>query len=202
MALAPSMTAGSVRPRCGVKSLSSDFRELGFKSGQHGFDPLRHEARYGSRLRDQDKSGLQLLVASPHGLYPSVHVAERRSPSRDRYSPDHSHAGPVQGPVCKRCESTGVDSLKTILQQQQDDAMLDLVGLCRVRRVTQSSRGCASWLGVRALSSSPTPLARYRTCVQVWRRCSILGEVSVQCSRWLDDWTSRLIHAAIYYDHR
>ena len=89
------------------------------------------------------------------------------------------------GPVCQRCESTDADSLKTIVLQQQDDALLDLVGLCRVWRVTQSSRGCASWLGVRALSSSPTPLARYRTCVQVWRRCSILGEVSVQCSRWL-----------------
>ena len=84
MALALSMTAGSVCPRCGGKSLSSDLGELGFKSGLHGFDPLRHEARYGSRLRDQDKSGLQLLLASPHGLYPSVHVAERRSPSRDR----------------------------------------------------------------------------------------------------------------------
>ena len=185
MALAPSMTAGSVRPRCGGKSLSSDFGELGFKSGQHGFDPLRHEARYGSRLRDQDKSGLQLLVASPHGLYPSVHVAERRSPSRDRYSPDHSHAGPVQGPVCKRCESTGVDSLKTILQQQQDDAMLRSRWSVPGLEGDSSSRGCASWLGVRALSSSPTPLARYRTCVQVWRRCLILGEVSVQCSRWL-----------------
>ena len=67
-------------------------------------------------------------------------------------------------------ESTDADSLKTIAQQKQDDALLDLVGLCRVWRVTQSSRGCASWLGVRALSSSPTPLARYRTCVQVWRR--------------------------------
>ena len=32
----------------------------------------------------------------------------------------------------------GVDSLKTILQQQQDDAMLDLIGLCRVWRVAQS----------------------------------------------------------------
>ena len=89
------------------------------------------------------------------------------------------------GPVCQRCESTDADSLKAIVQQQQDDALLNLVGLCRVWRVTQSSRGCASWLGVRALSSSPTPLARYRICVQVWRRCLILGEVSVQCSRWL-----------------
>ena len=42
--------------------------------------------------------------------------------------------------MCKRCEYTGVDSLKTILQQQQDDAMLDLVGLCRVWRVYIYSR--------------------------------------------------------------
>ena len=197
------MTASSVRPNTGSKSLSSDLGELGFKSGQHGFDPLRHEARYGSRLRAQGKSGLQLLVTipSPHGQYPSVHAAERRPPSRDR-SLLTTHMLVPFGPVCQRCESTDADSLKATVQQQQDDAMLDHVGLCRVWRVTQSSRGCALWLGVRALSSSPTPLARYRTCVQVWRRCSILGEVSVQCSRWLDDWTSRLIHAAIYYDHR
>jgi len=112
------------------------------------------------------------------------HAAERRPPSRDR-SLLTTHMLVPFGPVCQRCESTDADSLKTIVLQQQDDALLDLVGLCRVWRVTQSSRGCASWLGVRALSSSPTPLARYRTCVQVWRRCLILGEVSVQCSRWL-----------------
>ena len=102
-------------------------------------------------------------------MHPSVHAAERRPPSRDR-SLLTTHMLVPFGPVCQRCESTDADSLKTIVLQQQDDALLDLVGLCRVRRVTQSSRGCASWLGVRALSSSPTPLARYRTCVQVWRR--------------------------------
>ena len=121
------------------------------------------------------------IFPSPHGQYPSVHAAERRPPSRDRSLLTTNMLVPF-GPVCQRCESTDADSLKATVQQQQDDAMLDHVGLCRVWRVTQSSRGCASWLGVRALSSSPTPLARYRTCVQVWRRCSILGEVSVQCT--------------------
>ena len=161
---------------------------------------MKHDTARGSATRASMACNCSSPCESAR-QYPSVHAAERRPPSRDR-SLLTTHMLVPFGPVCQLCESTDADSLKAIVQQQQDDALLDLVGLCRVWRVTQSSRGCALWLGVRALSSSPTPLARYRTCVQVWRRCSILGEVSVQCSRWLDDWTSRLIHAAIYYDHR
>ena len=165
---------------------------------------MKHDTARGSATRASlacnCSSPFRARTASTPRFTCTSRSGEETTESRP-VAPDHSHAGPV-GPVCQRCESTDADSLKAIVQQQQDDAVLDLVGLCRVWRVTQSSRGCALWLGVRALSSSPTPLARYRTCVQVWRRCSILGEVSVQCSRWLDDWTSRLIHAAIYYDHR